>query len=199
MELNLKTTLKTLKINEPTISAILGAIVLVAIALLLVNYFKARTNTISTTLPAVQTQNSEKAVALPTKHTVAKGEHLWKIAENYYKSGYNWVDIAKANNLKNPNFLVEGQELTIPAVEVKQAVVTSEQQMAQAPPGKITNTAAQTEAISGNSYIVEKGDNLWEISVRAYSDGYQWPKLAKENKITNPNKIYPGQEIKLSR
>ena len=26
-----------------------------------------------------------------------------RISEKFYKSGYNWVDIAKANNIANPN------------------------------------------------------------------------------------------------
>jgi nucleoid-associated protein YgaU len=200
LELDLKATLKTLKINEPTISAILGAIVLITIAILVVNYFKKSVSTISTSVPAVQTENSQASLTLPTKHTVQKGEHLWKISEQYYKSGYNWVDIVKANNITNPSLLTEGQELSIPQVEAKQATVLEGQQMAQAPPvGQITKTAVNIEAITESTYTAVQGDSLWKIAVRAYSDGYQWPKLVEENKFVNPDRVLVGQTISIPR
>jgi len=36
-----------------------------------------------------------------------------------YGSGFNWVDISKANNLNNPGVLLAGQRLVIPKAEVK--------------------------------------------------------------------------------
>lgn len=150
-----------------------------------------------------------------TKHTVQKGEHLWKIAVQYYQDGYKWVDIAKANNLKNPSILAAGQELVIPNVSSQTTLQTQTENIATAnnsppapsapkaptPPevGQITQTAAQVESISTNSYTVQQGDSLWKISVRAYSDGYQWTKLAKDNKVKNPNHIVPGQTISIPR
>ena len=61
----------------------------------------------------------EEEVKLPATHKVAPGENLWKIAEHYYGSGYNWVDVAKENKLGNPNFLAVDQELAIPDVPVR--------------------------------------------------------------------------------
>ncbi len=120
------------------------------------------------------------------KHKVQKGDNLWKIAEKYYESGYNWVDIANANNLKNPGVLTENQELTLPEVAKRTKTV-------------LEVTTASQEAIKGDTYEVAKGDSLWTISVRAYGDGYKWPEVAKKNELKSPGLILPGQKLTLPR
>lgn len=44
-------------------------------------------------------------------------------------------------------------------------------------------------------YVVKKGDNLWNIAVRYYGDGFKYRLIYKANKhlIKNPHWIYPGQ------
>lgn len=201
--MNLKSILKSIKINEPLISTVLGALVVATIALMLVNYFRNKVNTLPSSPPAVQTESTPQKPNLPTTYKVEKGDSLWAISEKYYQSGYNWIDIASANNLANPNLIEEGQELTIPQVETKQEPAGKVAQQ-NAPPEvkpQITPKAAQIEAITENSYKVVKGDSLWKISVRAFADGYQWTKLWSENKdkIKNPNLIYPDQEFTIPR
>lgn len=95
---------------------LLGAIVIVVVGILVVNYFRGIDD--ENTLPIAETEIAED-ISLPTTHTVAEGEDLWKISEEYYDSGYNWVDIAEANNLANPSNITVGQELTIPSVALK--------------------------------------------------------------------------------
>jgi 5'-nucleotidase len=51
----------------------------------------------------------------PTKYTVVKGDSLWKIAESTYGDGEKWTDISKANTLRNPNIILVGEELELPA------------------------------------------------------------------------------------
>lgn len=50
-----------------------------------------------------------------------------------------------------------------------------------------------------NSYIVVKGDTLWDISgsSNGYKDNFQWPLIFKANRdqITDPDLIYPKQEF----
>ena len=132
-----------------------------------------------------------EAVSDGTKHKVAKGENLWRIAETYYKSGYNWVDIAKANNLTDPGNIEADMELSIPEVEAKLATVKVTEEVAEAP--------VTPDAISGATYTIESGDSLWKIAVRAYGDGYKWVDIAKENNIENPNVIIPGNSLTLPR
>lgn len=195
----LKKWLKKLKLNEPLISTILGAVVIVIVGVLIVNYFKTSKQGEIVTEEAekgsvefVQNEQGETIpVNLPETYKVEALDNLWKISEKFYQSGYNWVDIAKANNITNPNQIEVGQELKLPQVAVKQATI--------AQPITKTTEIKDNQSITGTSYKVQKGDSLWKISVRAYADGYKWVELAKANNITNPNYIEVNQELNLPR
>ncbi|WP_448249587.1 LysM peptidoglycan-binding domain-containing protein [Thalassotalea agariperforans] len=48
------------------------------------------------------------------------------------------------------------------------------------------------------SYVVKKGDTLWDISGIFLSQPWLWPKLWRLNpEINNPHLIYPGDELRL--
>lgn len=181
MNFDLKQILKELKLNEENISMVFGALVIVIVGILIVNYFKDRK---SETLPGANTVNQVTS----KQHTVVKGETLWSIAEDAFGSGYNWIDIYKINNLASENIEV-GQVLTIPDVAAKQPTSTK-------PVLAISQT---NNTISGNSYTVVKGDTLWNICVRAYGDGYKWVEVAKANNLKNPNIIHSGNVLTLPR
>jgi len=53
--------------------------------------------------------------------------------------------------------------------------------------------------ITGRTYVVVKGDSLSKIAKREYGDANKWPKIydANRNIITNPDLIYPGQELRI--
>jgi nucleoid-associated protein YgaU len=181
--LNIKGILKALKLNESTVSMVLGALVIVVVGVLVVNYFRGQEGT---TLPTGVTTQEIGSKELPTNHIVAAGETLWIIAETYYDSGYNWVDIAKENGLANPGVIEEGQVLAIPKVEAKTPTVAKP-------------SVSDESSISGSTYTVVKGDNLWNIAVRAYGDGYKWVEIAEENKLENPDIIHAGNILILPR
>lgn len=199
MEDQLKKWLKSLKLNESTISMLLGGLVVVVVGILIFNYFTtvdqdlADLDTIipSDTVELVEEGGKLVPKGLPTTHTVAAGEDLWKIAEQFYGSGYNWVDIARENALANPNRVLVGQELNIPKTEVVVPVGEQEEIV----------KVADLDVITGNSYEVKKGDSLWKIAVRAYQDGYKWPEIAEANKdkVANPNLIDEGMMLVLPR
>ncbi len=178
MAFDLKKTLKQIKLNEESISMVLGAIVIVIVGILVVNYFKDK-NIGSISNNATQTSVKE--------HVVVKGETLWSIAEDSFGSGYNWVDIKSSNGLKTETIAV-GQKLTIPDVSPKQPTAT-----------KTVTKITTASPISGDSYTVVKGDNLWNIAVRAYGDGFKWTEIAKVNKLVNPGLIHSGNILLLPR
>jgi nucleoid-associated protein YgaU len=178
LKFDLKKFLKNLKLNEESISMVLGAIVIVIVGILIVNYFKDRGNG---TIPATSSETSTK------EHIVVKGETLWSIAEDSFGSGYNWTDIKSANSLTTDTIEV-GQKLVIPDVSPKQPTST-----------KIVATVSQEPTISGDTYTVVKGDNLWNIAVRAYGDGYKWVGIAKANKLVNPSLIHSGNVFIIPR
>ena len=188
--MNLKGILKALKLNESTISMVLGALVILVIGVLVVNYFRnLETGQIpeeSGTLVEEQPQIVRGQGTVT--YTVAAGETLWSIAEKQYGSGYNWVDIASENNLTNPGVIETNQELAIPDVEPKQPTTT-----------QVVETPEELEPIFGATYTVLDGDNLWDISVRAYGDGYRWSDIASENELVNPNIIHAGNILTLPR
>lgn len=184
----LKNTLKTIKLNEDTISMILGAVVVVVVGILIFNYFKninqgqitqnAQITTPSDQVEIIKKDGESFAKGLPTTYTVQKGDHLWMIAEKFYNSGYNWVDIASANQIKNANLIEIGQEIIIPDVALKVITV------------KDTTTLKVANAIESNTYTTVKGDYLWSIALRAYGDGYAYTKIYDANKEkigANPN------------
>jgi hypothetical protein len=48
------------------------------------------------------------------------------------------------------------------------------------------------------TYVVQKGDTLWDICTTFFADPYLWPRIWAQNPtITNPHWIYPGDIIKL--
>lgn len=57
---------------------------------------------------------SEKEDATPETYTVVKGDTLWDISVFVYGDGFRWSEIAKANNLKNPNTIHAGNVLKLP-------------------------------------------------------------------------------------
>jgi nucleoid-associated protein YgaU len=170
---------------------ILGALVIIVVGALIFNYFRGvqKPTTEEIVKPEeiklVEEEGEMVPENLPTTYQVKAGDDLWKIAEKFYGSGYNWVDIAQENELANANLIYVDQELTIPRTAVIKPVAAT--------------TTAFGPTIEGSQYVVQKGDHLWGIAVRAYGDGFQWSKIAEANNITNPDLIEQGQVLTLPR
>lgn len=118
--------------------------------------------------------NGEDETKLPAKYTVKRGDSLWKISTRFYGTGYNWVAIASANKLANPDIIHSGTTLTIPKADVRP-----------------------------KTYTVVRGDSLWSIAQRYYGSGYQWVKIKDANagkvgKLPNGRPlITPGQVLRI--
>lgn len=193
--MTLKNLLKGLKSSEQTTSMILGAVVIVIVGVFIFNYFQRGVSQkpatseklIQTEEESPKTEEDSIPEGLPKVHKVSKRERLWDISLLYYGSGYNWVDIASENKLKDPNRLLVDQELTIPKVAVRKPLDSKP---------VVVQTQKQ---ITDEKYTVLNGDNLWKIAVRTYGDGYKWIQIARANKLINPNLIHPGNTLILPR
>lgn len=176
---------KRLDSTDSYVSLILGLAVVLVIGLLTFNYLSKR-QLLKIGQPAQEkTQQTPGSKSLPAVHTTIAGETLWSIAQEYYHSGYNWVDIAKANNLVNADYVEVGQQLTIPDVKP----VT--------PAGEISATSTTALKPQQETYTVVKDDNLWDIARREYNNGYKWVDIAKANHLANPDLIHVGNVLSL--
>ena len=175
---------KFFKSSEEVISMFLGLVIVGLVIGLLVNYFQRSRGKID--LPGITDKinlnlTGEKKDDVITKnetersdvYEVKKGDSLWKIAVAKLGDGNRWTEIARDNNLQNVDILLVGQNL------------------------KISTMTTTTGEIS--EYIVKQGDNLWNISVQVYGDGYQWINIYRANKnfINDPNKIEIGMKLAL--
>lgn len=184
-----KSLWQKIKVRESSVSLVLGILVVVTIGALIFNFISRQRKPAPKPEVTTEEQAKEKAaeVSLPTKYTVVEGDHLWKISEKYFKTGYNWPDIARENNLASPDLIAVGMELVIPAVEPVILPTT----------GVVAPKAAT--AIAESTYTVARGDNLWEIAVRAYGDGYKLVEIAKANNLADPDIIHAGNVLTLPR
>ncbi len=134
------------------------------------------------------TPSPEKPATQPKEHTVQAGESLWSIAERTYGSAYSYVELAKANDLSNPDLIAVGQKIMLPSLSPQAS--TS---------GDILETGITT--VNPNSipatYTTVEGDSLWTIAERVYKSGYEWTKIATLNNLSQPDYINPSQVLKL--
>lgn len=162
-------------VSEDNISMLLGIVIVVLVGSLLFSYFKSVNKTGKINNQAVTTENvtlEDKAKNLPADYEVQAGDSLWSISERVYGTGYNWTEIYAANIETvgaNPSLLESGVKITLPKIEVKTV-----------------------------EYTVVAGDNLWNIAVKTCSNGYLWPKISADNKLTNANLIQVGQVFKIN-
>ncbi|MFZ3069320.1 MAG: LysM peptidoglycan-binding domain-containing protein [Microgenomates group bacterium] len=190
----IKNILKFFKLNENTISTVMGGIVVVVIAGLIFNYFRTtnlklwRGTLLSEQEAATTLKGDDKLIAT---YKVVKGDDLWHIAEKFYRSGYNYVDIMNENKITGKGVIVAGQELRIPKVEAKKiTVVETKKEIVKTEDKSVTSIAV-------GDYTIQKGDSYWSIAVRAYGDGFQWTKIYWANKaiFSNPDLILTGTKI----
>lgn len=166
---------------------------------------------------------NHKAEDRVVHYTVQLGDTLSRIAQRY-NTTYKYL--AELNGIANPNLIYPGQVLTISATYSSntntESVTTytvktgdclsvigkrlgvswldiANRNGIHSPyiiqPGQVLTVASSSQASNiSQYYTVRSGDTLSDIASR-YNTSYQ--ALAKLNGIKNPNRIYPGQSIRL--
>ena len=175
---------KKFESTESYVSLVLGIAVVLVVGVLVFNFIKNRGEV---TPAATTTTTDEEKMETSTpggNHTVVAGETLWTISEKYYKTGYNWVDLMKTNNLNDADDIKEGATLVIPEVTPI------------FPEGEVTS-GESVKKPEAKTYTVVSGDTLWGIAVAQYGDGYKWSSIAQANSLANPDLIHAGNVLSL--
>lgn len=122
--------------------------------------------------PTLEENNTTPVVTAPAEtDTVAytvKSGDTLSAIAKEYGTTVN--EIASLNNISNPDLIYVGQYLLIP-------------------------TTSKANVSTSSTYVVKSGDTLSGI---ANKFGTTYQKLAEINSIANPNKIYPGQVLKIN-
>ena len=174
-------------------SLLLGVVVVIIGVLFVATLVKVRHTQQTSSISTIAQPTPTTTMPQPQMYVVKEGDDLWHISEQFYKSGYNYVDIAKANNLENPGSINAGDKLIIPSITPTPSQIGMK--------SELTTQTVQTssDAITTSTYTIQKGDSLWDIAVRAYHDGYKWTEIAKANNFENPGMIFSGNVLKIPR
>jgi nucleoid-associated protein YgaU len=148
------------------------------------------------------------SVGLPKKHL-----HYWLEGEVMVVSG--WVDdkatkekvILAVGNVEGVDkvedrIIVGPPPVYKPAPAVASAAVAAPKAVvAEAVPVELPSKEeiAKQEAWSSKSYTVVKGDSLSKIAKEFYGDAMKYPVIFEANKpmLSHPDKIYPGQMLRI--
>ncbi|MGE7916332.1 LysM peptidoglycan-binding domain-containing protein [Lysinibacillus xylanilyticus] len=71
------------------------------------------TNTTTTQKAVVEQKRPTTGKDKPKTHTVVKGDTLWAIAKKYLGDGSKYTELAKLNNISNPNVIKVGQVIKL--------------------------------------------------------------------------------------
>lgn len=104
---------------------------------------------------------------------VKKGDTLWGIAEKYLGSGSRYREIMSLNSLTSVT-IHPGLVLSIPG----------------------TNAKANEAAKKTKTYMVKKGDTLWDIAAKYLKNGSRYVEIMSLSKITGTT-IHVGQILTL--
>ncbi len=111
----------------------------------------------------------EQNVSERTIYTVQKGNTLWGISIRY---NVTIDEIARLNNIQNPNLIYPGEKLTI-----------------------VTNSNFEhTKGLGKDFYTVKTGDTLSELAIIFDTTVED---IVRLNNIENPNLIYVGQRLRI--
>lgn len=111
-------------------------------------------------------------------HTVGDGETLQDISKIHFATTRRWQEIARINNIKNPDRIRAGMRLRLPGVET-------------------SRPAPATPAKTVRSYEVQDGDTLIGIAHKTLGSSTRWVEIQKLNAIQNPTELNIGQSLKI--
>lgn len=145
------------------------------------------------------------SVGLPSKHL-----HYWLEGETLVATG--WVEdkatkekvILAVGNVEGVDKVADRIVVGPPPVfkKAEAAPVLAEAVPAEAVPSVALPSEAELaaqEEWSSKTYVVEKGDTLSKIAKEVYGNANKYPQIFEANKpmLSHPDKIYPGQVLRI--
>lgn len=127
-------------------------------------------------------QENKSPQTLTMTYQVRTGDTVWGISQ---RTGIPMADIIRTNNLDSTALIRIGQRLLLP---VQSPVIKDITPVTHAAP-------KTTPAPSSTTYTVQSGDTLGAI---AHKLGTTVAHLVAANNISNPNLIYPGQQLSIN-
>lgn len=125
--------------------------------------------------PVPTAAGAPAASAAPGSYTVQAGDTLGKIAQRF---GTTSAELARLNNLTNPDQIKVGQKLQVPGAGGAGAGTTT--------------SAPTTTTGQGRTHTVARGETLGTIAKRY---GVTVKQIQAANNISNPDRIYVGQKL----
>ncbi len=111
------------------------------------------------------------------------------------------ANISREQPAQNNEAVIEEKSATVEKVETKQ--VAEKNNIAEPAPAKTETTPSAKErkpkpkTVREVVHIVVKGDTLWAIAKKYVHDPFRYPELARLSKIRNPDRIYPGNRVRI--
>lgn len=97
---------------------------------------------------------------------------------------------------KGAEIKVEGDKVTVSGGDMS----AEEREKVILAVGNVEGVAAvEAEADENMFHTVEKGDTLWAIAAKTLGNGSRYPEIFEANKpmLSDPDKIYPGQVLRI--
>ncbi|MDF1728127.1 MAG: peptidoglycan-binding protein LysM [Sulfitobacter sp.] len=138
---------------------------------------------------------------------------LWSFVKGAGKKVFGGEDDAEVSGAALKDELMElgldaeGLDITVEGDQVKVSGKAASQEMKEKvilAVGNVEGVAAVEDEIEGGEgeptfHTVEKGDTLWAISEKTLGNGGHYQKIFEANRpmLSNPDKIYPGQVLRI--
>lgn len=137
-----------------------------------------------------QTSSTSGTGSCPSTYTVQSGDNLFRIA---LKFRLTVAQLAAANGIANPEFIIVGTILKIPGCGTSAPTSAGTPTPIPGTSGGIKPQTGDTVATNGDIlHTVKSGENLYRIAL-AY--GLSWQAVATYNGITSPDQLVVGQVV----
>lgn len=138
---------------------------------------------------------------------------LWSFVKGAGKKVFGGGDDAEVtgaalqDELKDLGLDAEGLDIVVEGDKVKVTGKAASQEMREKvilAVGNVEGVAEVEDDVTGGEgeptfHTVEKGDTLWAIAAKTLGNGADYEKIFEANKpmLTHPDKIYPGQVLRI--